>query len=260
MLEYLVTSKTRRRLLTALWKDRARGTASSLARRADVPFGAGYGELKAMSRAGLARESLESGRLVYEADRASPYAAVLEQLVATAGSQVVTKPDSDLASRADSLRGELARQGAPLWNRTPGASGASLEELLARACELSHRDPSVAKLLPYLFLRKKNELSFARLERALTEHKQKHTGGFLLALAASLSGDKTMRTWSKRLKDKRRTKPVDFFPEASSKRLRALAERNTPALARAWSFRLNMSMDDFRSVMEKFPLDDHLSS
>src|SRR5689334_23185051 len=81
MFEYLVGSKTRRNLLVALWRDGARGTASSLARRSGVPLGASYAELQAMHRAGLARESLDSGHVVYEAESRSPYAATLKKLV-----------------------------------------------------------------------------------------------------------------------------------------------------------------------------------
>jgi hypothetical protein len=258
--EYLVTSKTRRNLLVTLWRDRARGTVSSLARQSGVPLAASYGELQAMSRAGLARESLESGRLVYEAERNSPCAGALQQLVCAAPSPPApAKPELD--ARWDAVRTELAVHGAPLWARLPDvATSTPLEVLLAKACELSHHDPSVAKVLPYLFLRKKNELDFERLERALAENKQKHTAGFLLALAGALARDPTLRAWAGRLRDKRRTKPVDFFAAATSTRLRELAERNSPQLARAWNFRLNMKLDDFRSVMEKFPVDDHVPS
>lgn len=257
MLDYLVGSTTRRKLLEALWREDARGTASSLARHAGVPFGAAYGELKAMTQAGVAREALHSGRLVYEANRASPYASALTQLVAPPRKHARAVAAAD--KRWDKVRTELAAQGAPLWGRLAKVDTHSpLEELLAQACELSHRDPSVAKVLPYMFLRKKDELRFERLEQALTENKQKHAAGFMLALAGVLSGDEMLRAWSERLKDKRRTKLLDFFEGSSSPRLRALAERNTPDLARAWNYRLNMTLDDFRDVMEKFPHDDHV--
>jgi hypothetical protein len=256
MFEYLVTSATRRKLLQALWQGRARGTTSSLARRTGVPLAASYGELEAMNRAGLVRESLESGRVVYEANWNSPHASLLEQLVSARSSETAaTRSRPDLERRRASLRSELAAHGAPVWDAVPtSTASAPLEELVARACELAHHDPTLTKLLPYLLVRKKHELRFERLERALTERKQKHTAGFLLALAGTLSGDRMLSSWSERLRDKRRTKPVDFFPDSGSKRLRALAERNTPELARAWGFRLNMSMDDFRGVMEKFPV------
>ena len=84
--------------------------------------------------------------------------------------------------------------------------------------------------------------------------------GFLLAVASAVSNDKQLRGWSEQLRDRRRSKPSDFFEGSSSKRLRELAERNTPALARAWNYRLNMTLADFRSVADKFPFDDRLPS
>ncbi len=263
MLEYLVSATVRRKLLESLWRDGARGTASSLARQTGTAFAACYSELKAMSRAAVASESLESGRLVYEANRQSPYASALKQLVARPPRKRANAATTKSEQRWDEVRSELATHGAPLWGQLPkGRAHTPLEELLAKACELAHRDPSVAKVLPYLFLRRKGDVSFNRFQQALTENREKHTAGFMLAVAVALSGDKTLRTWSEQLRDKRRTKPVDFFegPTPSSKRLRELAERNTPELARAWNYRLNMTLDDFRSVVEKLPLDDHLPS
>jgi hypothetical protein len=74
-------------------------------------------------------------------------------------------------------------------------------------------------------------------------------------VAGALSGDATLRAWAERLRDRRRTKLVDSFEGESSKRLQAIAERHTPELARSWKFRMNMRMDDFLSVMEKFGSD-----
>lgn len=206
-----------------------------------------------MKRARLAHESLESGRLVYEADRRNPYAPALRKLVAAASGGDARAADLESDERSTRLRDELVAQGAPLWAQAGHRSATMpLEDLLAEACKLSHVDPSVAKVLPYLFARKKEELDFERLTEALTERKQKHTAGFLLAVAAALTGDRTLNRWAERLRDGRRTKVVDYFEGSSSKRLQALAERNTPKLARDWKFRLNMTMDDFASVMQKF--------
>ena len=256
MLEYLVTSATRRRLLLALWRDRARGTASSLARRAGVPFGAAYGELKAMARAGAAREALESGRVVYEAHAQSPYAEALSQLAAAVPAHGEAGADEQHAAE-NTVRSELAAQGAALQQRpAPDTPALPLEELLARACELSHRDPSVAKALPYLFARKKEQLSFERLERALLEHKQKHTAGFFIALAGALTDDKILTAWSKQLKDKRRTRRTDLFSAAAASALEPLAGRSAPSAARAWGYRLNLSMDDFRNVLDELAAEE----
>jgi DNA-binding transcriptional ArsR family regulator len=250
MLGYLVGSKTRRNLLTALFRDELSGTASSLARRTGSPLAASYRELRAMRQAGLASERVESGQVVYRADARSPFSKALRELVrADAPRGQSTELDEQLAE----VRADLGEHGAPFWTARPGAHSTSrLEDALARGCAASHHDSTIAKVMPYMFLRSRDSLDFNRLNQSLTENKQKHTAGFFLAVAGELGGSRTLQAWADQLKDKRRTTVVDFFGHASSKRLQALAERNTPALARAWNFRLNLTMDDFRSVTEKF--------
>jgi hypothetical protein len=249
VLEYLVSSKIRRRLLTLLWREGARGTASSLARRAGTPIGASYGELKAMNRAGLARATLESGRVVYEAERGSPYADALRKLFSA--SSEATGVRSELAEHSDELRKELAAHGAPLAVPASPVPALPLEELLARACELARADRSIAEVLPALLVKKKDELDFERLARALAERGQKHSGGFMLAVASSLCGDKALSAWARRLKDKRRTRASDFFVDTPAD-TSAADERGSFALARSWSFRMPLAMRDFRSASERF--------
>jgi hypothetical protein len=258
VLEYLVPSKVRRQLLELLWRDHARGTASSLARQAGLAFGASYLELQAMAQAGLAQEALEGGRVLYEANTQSPYASTLRKLVASVA-EAPKRPEPN--AHWEAVRTELVTRGAVLWARQrKGAPKVPLEVLVAEACELAHHDASVAKVLPHFLLQKKDELSFERLEQALAERKEKHAAGLLLAIAAALSGDVVLADWAERLRDKRRTKVVDFFAGKSSARLRQLADRNTPDLARSWNYRLNLRLEDFRSVLEKFPLESHVPS
>ena len=163
MFSYLVNSKTRRGLLETLWRDASKGTASSLARKAKVPVAPSYGELKAMARAGLARESLESGRLVYEAEWDSPYAGALEQLASAPTEKAkASKPKPD--DSGDDVRNELAAQGAPLWGSMPNVRPTvALSEIVAQACLLAHDDPSVARVLPHLLVQKTDELDFEQL-------------------------------------------------------------------------------------------------
>ncbi|MGD8861166.1 MAG: hypothetical protein PVI30_14255 [Myxococcales bacterium] len=261
MLRYLVSSTTRRKLLEVLFCDGARGTAASLARAASVPVGATYGELHAMTEAGLATATVESGHRVYEANARSTHAQALRQLASAPLPAVAAGASLSHAGAAhwDRVRSELALRGAPLWRVTADTKPTTaLEQLLAEACELSRHDPSVAKVLPHLFVQKRDELDFERFAAALAERNQKHAAGFLLAVAAELSGDEQLQAWSSRLQDRRRKKVQNFFSGVQSPRLRALAERNTPQLAKRWHYRMNMAMDDFRSVMEKFSEHDAL--
>lgn len=248
-----MTSKTRKKLLEALWVDRSVGTVSSLARHAGTPVGASYDELSAMAEAGLARSSVQSGRVVYEANWDSPYAKAFQELL-SAPDPRRQQAGPDEAQQV--VRDQLSALGAALWASKPNVrSKWPLEVALAKGCALSHHDPSVAKVMPHLLAQKKDELDFQRFESALLENHEKHTAGFFLAVAAKVTGDRQLAKWSQRLRDKRRTKLVDFFPRSSKGRLRELAERNTPPLARRWSFRLNMDLADFEAVFRKFSLD-----
>ena len=81
MLDYLVTSKTRRNLLKLLWLDSVSGTASELAHKSGVAFAGAYKELKAMSESGLATLEWCNGKNVYTANRSHPMANLLRKLL-----------------------------------------------------------------------------------------------------------------------------------------------------------------------------------
>ena len=82
MLEYLVTSRTRRALLHLLWVESRTGSVSALARASGVNFSAVHRELDAMKDAGLALAERVGPALEYRANSAHPAAGTLLQLLA----------------------------------------------------------------------------------------------------------------------------------------------------------------------------------
>src|SRR3989304_2855140 len=80
LLSYLVTSRTRRKLLRLLWGATVEGSVSELGRRAEVSFAAAHRELLAMRAAGLARAQRAGVALVFSANRASPHAELVRRL------------------------------------------------------------------------------------------------------------------------------------------------------------------------------------
>src|SRR5262245_8650680 len=93
MLDFLVTSKVRRRLLETLWRQGAVGSTAQLAAAAGVGFASAYRELRAMKAEGLAVTERRSGAQVYSANHGHPQADALRTLVAAPVSRPTSDPD-----------------------------------------------------------------------------------------------------------------------------------------------------------------------
>jgi hypothetical protein len=114
MLQYLVTSKVRRRLLSLLWGEKKSGSVAELAELAGVAFAGAHSELKAMLRSQLVVSRHEGGKEVYAANLAHPEATTLEALVASAASPVIPQTAED-----ETLKRKLVALGAPLRGVDP---------------------------------------------------------------------------------------------------------------------------------------------
>jgi hypothetical protein len=121
-----------------------------------------------------------------------------------------------------------------------GRAAPDLEKLVVDALALSRRDPSVTRALPLLLWRRLAE-GMGRA-RAL---------GFFLDVTARLSGDRRLRRGAAALRPSSLFPAADFFTTHRGALARALAEQNTPPVARAWGYRMNMGMDAFESMFAK---------
>jgi hypothetical protein len=240
MLEYLVTSKARRRLLMLLWGERASGSASALAKRAHVAFASVHRELQAMKTLGLVVSAREAGAEAFRANQASPLAPALRDLVKRSA---VAAPPSDRTSRR--ARGELRQLGAPLHD-APVAVG-EVERALVQGVQLAHRDATVARVLPVCFYRQRDAVRPEVLERRAREAGEKRAVGFFLDLTATLSEDRRFARWASRFRDRRYAVTQSFFPAS-----RMAADPHMPAVARRWKLRLDMGLDTFASTFDKF--------
>lgn len=244
MLEFLVTSKTRRRLLKLLWEQGAAASTSQFARQARVGFASAYRELRAMQALGLAVSERTDGVEVYRANLSHPLADVLRTLV-RARDRLGTDEDKR-------LRGQLKALGAPLQEQAQSPDG-GLEETVVRGVRLAHRDPDVARTLPVCLFRQREFLSGERLRHYALRFGEKRSVGFFLELTALLSGDDRFAAWTPQLTDRRCRASVDFFHLASRSRLqRQVADQRTSPVARKWGLRMNMDLEAFQSTFEKF--------
>lgn len=242
-----MTSRTRRELLRLLWRDGAEGSVSALARRAGVSFAAAHRELLAMRTAGLARTKREGVALVYSANPRSPQAALVRKLVEEdSGSSRPQAPDSE------KVRTWLSAAGAPLMVSRPATGRPpTLEQVVAAALALSHRDAAVARVLPLVLWRHRNRLDHEELVRRASLQNEGQALGFFLELAGALGRDAPLKTRARALRDRRRTRARPFFTRVLGRRELALVRARTPALARRWGYLLNMDLDSFVSAFDK---------
>ena len=249
MLDYLVHASTRQRLLVALWRDDRRGNVSELAVLAGTSFAGAYAELEAMHAAGLAQRSRSGGSVVYRARLSHPHARLLKELVGIDDGQ-----DDDGQGDGDdpddaTVRSWLSAMGAPIG--APAVDPPSMEEGLVAGVQLSHRDATVARILPICIHRSRWQMDPARLLVQARRGGEKHAVGFFLELTSVLSGDRTLSRWARPMRDMRVKRTRDFFPGSSTGHARRLAQASTPPLARRWRFRMNMGMDSFEQVFRK---------
>jgi hypothetical protein len=247
VLSFLVTSNARRHLLQLLWGEGAAGSCTELASKAGVAFANAYRELQAMKDLELVTTELQGAALAYRANDGHPDADLLRQLVAR---RPVGRPPDD---HADHVRGWLIQLGAPLADGNSDAPPPRQEDALADGVKLAHRDAAVARVLPLCFWYHRDHLDFGRLAARARRDREKHALGFFLDLTTELSKDRRFAKFAAELRDRRVHQTHDFFPGAAlTPRARAQAERNTPAVARRWGYRMNMDLENFRSLFEKF--------
>jgi len=247
MLDYLVTSKTRRALLQLLWRDGVSGTATDLADKSGVAFAGAYRELKAMVESDLAKVEWSDGRKVFSANKAHPMAAVLRKLVNQSEAGKNT-----LSEEKQNLRENLAFLGLPVSApKTAPEPGVTVETLLVEAANLAQEDASVARSLPVLFHKVRDTLDFDVLKHESWKMGNKHRVGFFLELAGELGNDRRLTEAAGGFMDHRYKVPKQFFNK-QTRLSEQVAEMRTPKLARKWGWRMNMGLDAFASTYEKF--------
>lgn len=224
------------------------GSVSDLARLAGVAFSAAYRELDAMRAAGLAGVERVGTELVYRAETDHPQAELLRRLAADEGGREARKR----ARRSEKVRAWLASVGAPLGSDALKGPTPPVELVVAEALSLSHRDATVARVLPLVLWRQRSRLDLDRLLREATRRDERQALGCFLELAGQLGGESDLVEAARAMRDKRRKKARMFFAGPHGPRALAATRRNTPKQALRWGYLMNMGLDSFRSTFEKF--------
>ncbi len=239
---------SRWKLLKALWLDGASGSVHALATQYQLSYSSAHAELKRLERAAFARSRVVGNSLVFEANRPQRAAHAIDELVRA--SAEAEPPEG--RPRTLQLMADLASLGAPVRAETAPASHVVPEETVAQGLRLTHRDPTLARVYPVLLARNRDRLDLARLKHRARSLKEQQTLGFFLDLTGELARDKRLQAFAQTLRDRRVRRVRDFFEGPHGKYSQDLASRRTPQLARDWHFRMDIDMENFRSIYSKF--------
>jgi hypothetical protein len=246
MLQFLVKSKARRRLLTLLWVEEARGSVSTLADEAGLAFATAHSELKEMLQYELACVERDGRSDVYFSNSAHPQSELLKALLV--GEQL-----KFVSSEADdTTMGWLKELGVPLRTASSTTPAPSPTEVLALGLRLARKDPTLARALPLGVWAQRDSLDLSALQQLVKRPEEKHTLGFYLELTGQLGGDRKLRKISELFKDGRMTAEREFFLLPTTKSRRKLSSSMTPKVAKKWGFRMNLDYEAFESQFNKF--------
>jgi hypothetical protein len=248
VLEYLVTSRARKGLLEALWRDGVRGSVSALARAVGVSFASAHEELEAMCAAGLAVRERQGARLVYRARRDHPDADLLKRLLAE------REPESieERQSRLRNVEEKLTAIGAPFLAPPRVSAGEPMERTLADALVSAHDSGQLANVLPYVLWLNRERMDLERLATEATKRNERPALGLFLELAGTLGHAPQLVRAAQGLRDRRRRRLRQFFTRATGRWALAVARLNTPREVRRWGYLMNMPLDSFASVFQTF--------
>ncbi|MBI4565711.1 MAG: winged helix-turn-helix transcriptional regulator [Planctomycetes bacterium] len=246
LLEYLVPSRARREVLKSLRSTAAGLSVRGLSRAAGVPYSGAYREVARLKRMGVVR-TRRSGRALHCSwNGRNPAAKALAEFLAKATAPGLGNPDEE------DVFWNLRRWGAPLVRTGAPSRTLSIEETLAHGLVLARRYPDVARVWPLVLARNRSKVDFGELEVLARRLGQRRTLGFLLSVTGTILRDRLLLRRAAALRDSRARRTVDFFLQRRGKRAQALADRNTPAEARRWRFRMNMPLESFRTHLRRF--------
>ena len=214
-----------------------------------------------MSKAELARRGRlppETVRRLLTSPEANPHFSMVADLLRPAGLGLfvgkLDVPAENAPADPERVQAWLAHLGAPLYGSTAvkASEVPPPERVLAEALPLARREAALARALPLALYRTRKRLDFSLLRRLARDRGQGRALGFFLDLTAELSGDRSLAREARPLaREVRRRERASQFFRLRSATERRLAELKTPAVARRWGFRMNMSADSFASMFRK---------
>ncbi len=250
-LNYLMPSRARRELLKALWQEDHTGPVNEFARLCGVAFSTAQKELMEMKDSGLAKREYVGNATVYRANMEHPNSDLIRRLLSEDALKKETESRRD-ARESRNILAHLKAMGAPLGGTTTKRQRHSDESMLAKALVLAQENSTLARTLPIVLFKNLEKIDLEKLEISAKKMGARQILGFFLDLTGELADNPDLQAKADSMRDKRFKKMRDFFRGNSGPYASQLADLNTPSVARKWHYRMNMKMDAFGSMFNKY--------
>lgn len=250
-LNYLMPSRARRELLKALWLEGHMGPVNELARLCGIAFSTAQKELMEMKDSGLAKREYVGNATVYQANTGHPHGDLIRRLLSEDALKKETESRRD-ARESRNILAHLKAMGAPLGGTTAKRQRQSDESMFARALVLAQENSTLARTLPIVLFKNLEKIDLEKLGVSAKKMGARQILGFFLDLTGELADNPVLQAKADSMRDKRFKKTRDFFKGKLGPYSSRLVDLNTPPIARKWHYRMNMNMDSFGSMFNKY--------
>jgi DNA-binding transcriptional ArsR family regulator len=247
LLDFFFKTDGHKKLAELLWLDGTEASVRELSLMAGLSYATAYEELHRMEEMGLVKRRVEGKATLFSSTLSEVEQKAFVTLFEGSRAHKSTKNVSD----------RLQEFGLPIVGDLSSLSNETVnddEELVVKAVCKAKENPTLARSLPVVLVNLLPNVNPHRLHYWAKRNKVKRELGFFVALTAQLSKEPSLKRLSKLFYDKRWSKPEYFL--AAEKDVRGfqakLVENNTPSLAKAWKLRMNLGLDSFESLFNKF--------
>lgn len=247
LLDFFLKTEEHKKLTELLWVEEVEGSVRELSLMAGMSYATAYEELHRMENMGLVKKRRKGNATLFSSslskDDKKLFAALANRSPKKGSQRLVVTRLQELGLP---LVGDLSF----LKNETADSN----EELVVKAVCKAKENPYLARSLPVVLVKALEDVDPARLHYWSKKKNVKRELGFYIALTALLSKKQALKKLAKSFYDKRWSKSEYLL--TADKGLGAfqakLVESNTPSLAKLWKLKMNLGLDSFESLFNKF--------
>jgi hypothetical protein len=247
LVDYLVTSETRKKLLLLLLTENYKTSIRTFASLIGASYAVTYEELREMERVELVECQKKGRASIYGLNTANEQVALLARLFKVGLKQ---REASEIADEDTVV--SLARHGAPLVIEKDFSEVLTVEETIALGVKLSKKSGLVFRTLPIVIYRNRENINWPKLRYFSEKYEVKKHLGFLLEMTGAMGKQDSLKRQSRAFWDSRNKKTYPYFDQVLSSNVELqLAELATPKIGRKWCFTMNMSQESLQRYFDK---------